>query len=246
MTQSAVTPFNAPGRESRFLLSWPYLLALAGFFLISTGGQFFVIYPLELKEMGRSDGQIGFLMGLTSLAALAGRPFLGGWIDRRGRKLFIIIGSFASAVLILLYPMLQASFLTLSILRAVHGFFFALFFTAIWTWIADYVPQDRLAEGIGIFGIAGLSSSATGPIVGEYVMRLANGNSAIFFGGSSMLVLLGSLCTLFLPAGDHRPGRAQSGFFRASQAVRTCWPWCSSPPCSAPPWGQSTTLPRRI
>jgi len=213
MTQSAVKPFKAPGRDSHFLLSWPYLLALVGFFLISTGGQFFVLYPLELKEMGRNDIQIGFLMGLTSLAAFAGRPFLGGWIDRKGRKLFIIIGSFASGVLILLYPWLQASFLTLSILRVVHGFFFALFFTAIWTWIADYVPQDRLAEGIGIFGIAGLSSSATGPIVGEYVMKLANGNSAVFFGGSSMLVLLGSLCILFLPAGDHRPGSAQSGFF---------------------------------
>ncbi|MDQ7824883.1 MAG: MFS transporter [Candidatus Eremiobacteraeota bacterium] len=213
MTHYRVTPPPAIGGKRHFLFTWPYLLALGGFFLISTGGQFFILYPLELKEMGRNDMQIGFLMGLTSLAAFAGRPFFGGWIDRKGRKLFIIIGSFTSGALILLYPWLQASFFSLSLLRVVHGLFFALFFTAIWTWIADYVPQDRLAEGIGIFGIAGLSSNATGPLAGEYMMRLANGNSALFFGGASLLVLLGSLCTLFLPAGNHHPGKAQSGFF---------------------------------
>jgi predicted MFS family arabinose efflux permease len=44
-------------------------------------------------------------------------------------------------------------------------------FTSAFTYIADIVPKNRLNEGIGIFGIAGLTGLAIGPVVGEIIIQ---------------------------------------------------------------------------
>jgi predicted MFS family arabinose efflux permease len=47
----------------------------------------------------------------------------------------------------------------------------AFCFTSAFTYIADIVPQERLNEGIGMFGVTGLSALAVGPFVAEIIIR---------------------------------------------------------------------------
>ena len=58
------------------------------------------------------------------------------------------------AVVALLYAAPLAGDPSLLLIRALHGVAFASFFTAFFTWAADYPPPDRLAEGIGQPGAA--------------------------------------------------------------------------------------------
>jgi predicted MFS family arabinose efflux permease len=51
----------------------------------------------------------------------------------------------------------------------------------MFTWIADYAPNGRLAEAIGIFGISGLITSATGPYAGEIILDISGGNFLYIF-----------------------------------------------------------------
>ena len=49
--------------------------------------------PQYVNLLGGSPGQIGLLMGFFTLASVIIRPALGKLADRRGRKLFMLIGS---------------------------------------------------------------------------------------------------------------------------------------------------------
>jgi MFS family permease len=181
------------------LFTPPFIAAYASFFMIATGNSLFVLYPLYLKSLGKDDAQIGLLMGFAALAALIGRPFLGSAIDRSGRKIFILLGSLLNGLIIIAYALPFQQLIFLALLRIVHGFVYAAYFMAIWTWVADYAPEGRLAESLGIFGTAGLSSMAMGALLGERVLTLFEGSYLSFFALASALVLLGSLTSLLIP-----------------------------------------------
>jgi predicted MFS family arabinose efflux permease len=63
------------------------------------------------------------------------------------------------------------SYAPLLLLRAAHGVALAICFTAVFTYVADLIPPERLNEGIGIFGISGLTGLAIGPLLAEGVLR---------------------------------------------------------------------------
>jgi predicted MFS family arabinose efflux permease len=66
---------------------------------------------------------------------------------------------------------LASFYLPLLLVRVIHGVGSALCFTSAFTYIADIVPEDRLNEGIGMFGVTGLTGMAVGPAIGEIVIR---------------------------------------------------------------------------
>ncbi|MGW8192691.1 MAG: hypothetical protein ACWGOX_00360 [Desulforhopalus sp.] len=50
-----------------------------------TGIGMFYMFPLFVLELGGSRADIGLLVGLMSLAAVAGRPLVSNMVDRIGR-----------------------------------------------------------------------------------------------------------------------------------------------------------------
>lgn len=186
-------------QKGNFMLTVPYLAAIVSFFLIVTANQSFILFPVALKKAGNSDAFIGFAMGVAIFSGFLGRPFMGQWVDRYGRRPFLLLGSFLAAACILLYmlPVTQNHTLLIFV-RLAHGFSYALYFTAIWTWVADYSPKDRLAEGIGIFGAAGLAANASGSYGGEWILRVSGGDYHAFYMAASAVTLLGLLISLLL------------------------------------------------
>jgi MFS family permease len=189
---------NNRTKPANFLLTPQFLLANLIFFLALTGNQIFLLYPLRLQELGKNQAQIGFIMGIITFAAFIARPFMGSRMDRYGRRIFILLGSFLTAGIILLYalPVTQTSYL--SFVRFIHGIAYAAFFSAMFTWVADYSPKERLTEGIGIFGISGLLPSATGPLLAEQLLNLFNNNYLLLFFAASALTLTGCFLALWL------------------------------------------------
>jgi MFS family permease len=180
-------------KDNNFLLTPQFLLANVIFFLALTAQQFFLLYPLRLQAGGKNQAEIGFIMGIISFAAFMARPFMGGWMDRRGRRLFILGGLFLTAGIILLYALPFMPNYFLIALRFLHGVTYAAFFSAMFTWVADYSPKERLTEGVGIFGISGLLPSATGPLLAEHILRFFQGSFELVFFTASALTLLACL-----------------------------------------------------
>ena len=86
----------------------------------------------------------------------------------------------------------------------------AICFTAVFTFMADILPQDRLNEGIGMFGISGLLGIAIGPVVAETVLT--------HFGFTGLFLVAASLAAVALFA--HQPLQESRSARRPTTHVR--------------------------
>jgi MFS family permease len=174
----------------------------------------FFLFPLFITEHGGGEAEIGLVMGVFALASTLSRPWVAELIDRFGRKKSYCLGALFMAALPLAYlPFLNGiSYAPLLLLRAAHGVALAICFTAVFTYVADLSPPERLNEGIGIFGISGLTGFAIGPLLAEGVLRR--------FGFPSFFLLSAALAGLafflVLPLREKEPAgkiRSRHSFF---------------------------------
>ncbi len=176
-------------------------LFLANLFLVASFATFF-LFPLFITGHGGSHQDIGIIMGIFALASALCRPWISEMIDRLGRKRSYTIGCTIMTLMPLLYLLLKGTvsdyYLFLLLLRIVHGIGLAICFTAIFTFIVDLIPVNRLNEGIGMFGTSGLIGMAIGPLIAEPILQKF-GFPAFFFTASG---LAGAALLLQSPISD--------------------------------------------
>jgi len=148
-------------------------LYLANFSLVASFAAFF-LFPLFITGHGGNQQDIGIIMGIFALASALCRPWIAEMVDRIGRKRSYTIGCAIMTLMPLFYPMLQGNLSSyyplLILLRIIHGIGLAICFTAVFTFIVDLIPVERLNEGIGMFGTSGLIGMAVGPLIAEPVL----------------------------------------------------------------------------
>lgn len=170
-----------------------FFVALIGFFFLFMSVTLFFIFPLFFEQFHVSKTRIGLIMGIHSLAAIFIRPVFGRIIDIKGRKKISLFGiGFLIAVLPLFHLIGDAGVLPL-ILRALGGIGWGISMTAAMTVCSDLAPVSRLAQSMGIIGVAGLLSVALGPLFAEEIVR------SFGFGGlynTSLLFLIISFACL--------------------------------------------------
>jgi MFS family permease len=185
------------------MLYTPVFAALftANLFYVASFASFF-LFPLFITGHGGSHQDIGIIMGVFALASAFCRPWIAEMIDRFGRKRSYTVGCIIMTLLPLFYLLLNGPlanyYFLLLVLRIVHGVGLAIGFTAIFTFIVDLIPINRLNEGIGMFGTSGLIGMAIGPMIAEPILQ-NYGFSAFFFTASG---LAGVALLLHLPIRD--------------------------------------------
>ena len=115
-----------------------------GFFLINFNIAMIIpLLPFIQADIGLTPSQAGLVLAALPVTALAGNLALGPFIDRFGRRRFIVAGAAASAVRFLLTAAAgRASLIALR--RAVTGLFMPMVGASVFAAIADYVlPADR-------------------------------------------------------------------------------------------------------
>lgn len=149
-------------------------MGFANLFTVSSFGTFF-LFPLFIKNHGGSESDIGIIMGVFALSSVLCRPWISDMIDRIGRKRSYTMGCIIMTTLPLIYLFFRGDlsqfYILLILVRIIHGVGLALCFTASFTYIADIVPEGRLNEGIGMFGVTGLTGLAVGPVIGEIIIQ---------------------------------------------------------------------------
>ena len=162
----------------------------------------FFLFPLFITAHGGNRQDIGIIMGVFALASAACRPWVAEMIDRIGRKRSYTVGCLIMTLLPLLHLFfsgpLENYYWPLMLLRILHGIGLAICFTAVFTFILDLIPTERLNEGIGMFGTSGLIGLAIGPAIAEPVLE--NFGYPAFFLTASGLAAFGLL--LHLPVRD--------------------------------------------
>lgn len=202
-----------PVRE-RKILDPEFLLANLGNLLVLTGSVMFVLLPEYLQSLKMEKWEIGVVDGSFWFVSIFVQPWLGPRLDKNGRKLFLVLGSLLMAAAATSYAWLPPDLIPMVTARIIHGFGFACYLTASWTWVADYAPPHRVGEMFGVFGISGMLSGTIGPGVAEYLVRRFGYDHLFFYGAGVMFA--GWLVLLTLK--DRRPESVEHqelpGFFR--------------------------------
>jgi MFS family permease len=121
-----------------------------------------VTMPLFFYHLGSSHALAGLSMTFFTLAALLTRPFIGVSLDAYGRKPIFLIGTAVYMISTFLYGFV-AFIPALILLRILHGISFSASSTASSTIASDVLPERRMTEGLGYFGLFGTLAIAVAP-----------------------------------------------------------------------------------
>ena len=150
--------------KNYIMLTITALLLFSGFYLLMP------TLPMFVKQLGGSESQVGFIIGVFTISAVIIRPIVGGLMDRYGRRVFIISGLLFFAITMYFYDWVTGV-IFLVVLRVLHGISWAIATTSIGTAVTDVIPQSRRGEGMGWYGLAMTLGMALGPILGLWVAK---------------------------------------------------------------------------
>lgn len=167
-----------------FTLLWiaNFLMAAGFYFLLPT----MPVYAI--KVMGANESQVGFVIGVYTLSAVAIRPFGGYALDSVGRRK-VFLWSLALFALFMGSYYFATNLVFLLLLRLLHGFCWGVTTVGGSTIAADILPPQRRGEGIGYFGLTMTLAMALGPVIGLQLMGETNQYGRLFFTAMGLVVL---------------------------------------------------------
>ena len=154
----------------RAMFQGPFARAMlaAFFFFGSLNG--FVLLPLYVHQLGGNEAAIGVVQAMYSATGILGQPLVGAWIDRLGRRFFMLLGTSVLTAATAAFTITD-SIGVVGVLRALHGVAFSAFFVANYLHVVDLVPPDRRGWALGVYGLSGLISTSVAPLLGEFLIR---------------------------------------------------------------------------
>lgn len=148
-----------------------------------------------VNYIGAKNSIAGFAVTAFTIAALLMRPVAGRLIDKKGRKITLVLGGIIVVLACIMYSFTY-SIVLLLLVRFLHGVGFSLNTTSTSTIVADQVPRTRLSEGLGIFTLSATISSAVGPALGMFIIEGSGYN--LLFVSMSILSVIALVCTFGL------------------------------------------------
>lgn len=150
-----------------------FALLLAATFFYFTGPM--AVAPLAAGfagSLGAGEALMGLAGGLMNGASLISRPVVGNLADRVGKRALTVAGALAMAAAALgsLLAGSPGAFLTA---RVLHGLGFACCSLSLSTWISELLPRERVASGMGLYGMMTAIGMAVGPAAGVFLYHRA-------------------------------------------------------------------------
>ena len=165
------------------------LTSLSTFTLFASFYFLLITLPIYIEKIGGTESEIGLIIGVFTISAVALRPFIGQEVDRRGRKIILISGILVFFISMLLYDYTK-SVTTLLLLRVFHGVGWGAATTAATTLIADIAPPRRRGEAMGVFGMASNVAMAIGPALSIILLQAYDFSILFSIGAGISLVSL--------------------------------------------------------
>ena len=140
----------------------------------------FLLFPLYVKSLGGSESTLGLLLGVGTAASVTVRPAIGVLLDRVGRRPVLVWCGVGNVLSWVPFFFLTGVGPALFVWTAAHDVVWGALFAAYFTYAADLAPPARRAEGIAVFGIAGMAANGLAPVLGEYAIELGGWNASLW------------------------------------------------------------------
>ncbi|MCX8126377.1 MAG: MFS transporter [Dehalococcoidia bacterium] len=153
--------------------------------------------PLYARSLGADGLMIGVILAGYSVSKAVVMPFIGRFSDRKGRKLFLVIGLGCYTFLSLAYIWGTNVYL-LALIRIVHGMAGGMVLPVARAWVGDVTPDGEEGTWQGYFNTIWFGGMGCGPVMGG-LLNDYFGMSAAFLamGALSLLAFIGVV--FFLP-----------------------------------------------
>ncbi|MGK2915469.1 MAG: MFS transporter [Porticoccaceae bacterium] len=151
------------------LFTGQFMLLLAVTSVFGLSFSTFFLLPKFLSVALAADAvTIGSVTTVFWLASALTVPYVGGRIDRHGRKRFAFLGGLILAISCAGFLWVDSVGPLIWVLRILQGVGFTLFYVAVATLATDLSPPARLGQALGIFGAVMIFTNAVGPAFAEW------------------------------------------------------------------------------
>lgn len=180
------------------------------------------LLPLFFEKLGATPREIGFLIGVFSLAAFLSRPF-GGWIlSRVNPQKVMLAGLFLLLVTTSLYFFIQSLNWFVIFIRIFHGLGFSLFILAALLIVVLVADKEERAYAIGVVSTGFMLPLLIIPYLSEEIIERQG--FFFFFLAAVFLAAIPFICALFirfrLPLASLDSKLDSSGFFKLLKQKR--------------------------
>ena len=169
------------------------------------------LMPGFFISIGATLTVTGIVTGMFSYIALVGRfaSILG---DKRNKKHMLIIFLVVHGFFTLLYAF-APSIGWIIPLRIVRGLAFSISGTLIMSLGADYIPKERMGEGVGFLGIGMVLGMALGPNIGLAILSFFENNyPPLFIISGATIMFMGFVVILLRYKPAQQPVAEMSKF----------------------------------
>lgn len=158
--------------------------------------------------LGENTAIAGFVAGVFSLLALAFRPISGFVADRYYRKRVLLFGYLFCIVSYFGYAV-SPNYLIVLVFRVIHALGLCIQTTLISVIAMDFIPKNRVVEGVGWVSIAATCGMGLGPSLGVTLSAAIGHRFSFAIAGVAMLV---TIVLLFLLPIKKQERRQSKGF----------------------------------
>lgn len=141
----------------------------------------------------------GTLAGIFSISALLIRPFSGMAMDAMNKRNICMISTLLICISFLGYALIP-NITAMLAFRVLHGIAFGISGTANMALVSEFIPKERLGEGLGYFGMGQIIAQVCGPNIG-IAIKNQYGYRPLFI-GISVFTLLAVLLLFFVQQSD--------------------------------------------
>lgn len=151
--------------------------------------------PPYIKSIGANGTEIGLVTALFSIGAVLSRPFIGFMLEYKHRRPLVLIGAVMLLLITFLYPLSQVVIIFLAV-RLLHGLAWGWSTTVNGTAAVDVIPNSRLGEGMGYYGLSITIGMIIAPSLGIFLFQVTSFENLVYISGALgviALVLLGTV-----------------------------------------------------
>jgi len=158
---SETVPEKLWGKEFIIVLS-------AGIISFSAFGMIAPIFPSFATGLGATLSVAGVIAGMIAVVALVGRPFASILGDRFNKKYLLAVALTLNGLSTILYSF-TPNLIMLVPVRVIHGLMFSVGGAIVLALGVEYIPKNRMGEGIGFLSIGQVIGMAVGPNAGIFL-----------------------------------------------------------------------------
>lgn len=166
-------------------------LMIANFFLFFASCLLLPVLPVYLKQNGVNDFQIGIVAAVFYATSMLMRIFTSRMSAQVGKKILLVFAMFVFTFSMVGYYLLTGLTMII-ILRLVQGIGFGASTTLYGSTVASIIPNEKMGEGMGFFGLGISIAYVLGPCLGAAAV------SQTYFKWVFLLAAFLALVSIFL------------------------------------------------